>query len=332
MNPAAHHVVVVGAGFGGLYAAKALGHGPVRVTVVDRRNFHLFQPLLYQVAAGSLSPGDIASPIRAVLAPFANIEVIKDEVVNLEPNTRTLILGEGRLTYDTLVIATGSSHSYFGHDEWAPFAPGLKSLEDALAIRRRILMSYERAEREPDARRRQALMTFVLVGAGPTGVELAGTLAELARATLKHDFRHIDPTQSRIVLVEGLERVLPTYPPSLSASAARQLEQLGVTVRTRTLVTGVQAGSVSVRGPTGDEQIEAATILWAAGVQVSPLGAVLRERAGASLDRAGRVRVQRDLSLPTHPEIFVIGDLACYQHGSEQPLPGIAPVAMQEGR
>ena len=331
MNPPeAHHVVIVGGGFGGLYAAQALGTAPVRITLVDRRNFHLFQPLLYQVATGSLSPGDIASPIRAVLARFANTEVIKDEVLDLDPHTRTLLLREGMLRYDTLILATGSTHSYFGHAEWEPFAPGLKTLEDALTIRRRILMAYELAEREPDERRRRALMTFVLVGAGPTGVELAGTLGELARATLTHDFRHIDPRQSRIQLLEGAERILPAYPASLSARAQRDLERLGVTVRTRTLVTGIQAGCVSVRGTAGDEQIEAATILWSAGVQVSPLGALLGRRTGAPFDRAGRVRVQRDLSVPGHPEILVVGDLATLeQYGA--PLAAIAPVAMQQG-
>ena len=331
-NNRSHHVVIVGGGFGGLYAAKALKSAPVRVTLIDKRNFHLFQPLLYQVATGGLSPGDIASPLRAVLNRQKNTTVLNAEAVDLDPARRKLILSDGELDYDTLIVATGSSHHYFGHDEWSPTAPGLKTVEDALDIRRRILLAFEAAEREPDPDRRRAWMTFVIVGGGPTGVELAGAIGELSRSTLKDDFQHIDPAQAQILLLEGAERVLPVYPPDLSAKAEASLARLGVTVRTQCLVTDIQDEVVTVsRGDQG-ELIQARTILWAAGMQASPMGRVLAERTGVELDRAGRVMVEPDLSVAQRPDIFVIGDLAHFAHQDGSPLPGVAPVAMQQGQ
>jgi NADH dehydrogenase len=327
-----HHVVIVGGGFGGMYAAQALKHAPVRVTLIDRRNFHLFQPLLYQVATGGLSPGEIASPLRGVLKRHKHTRVLLAEVTDLDPPARRVILRDDALRYDTLVIATGASHHYFGHEQWAPFAPGLKTVEDATDIRHRILYAFEAAEREPDPARRQAWLTFVLVGAGPTGVELAGALAEIATHTLKEDFRTINPADARIVLVEGTDRVLPPYPAVLSAKAARALTRLGVMVRTQTTVVAIDATGVTVETTRGSERIPAHTVVWAAGVQASPLGRVLASRTGAALDRAGRVIVEPDCSVPGHPEILVIGDLAHFAHGSTAALPGVAPVAMQQGR
>jgi len=328
----AHHVVIIGGGFGGLYAAKVLGRGPVKVTVVDKRNFHLFQPLLYQVATGGLSPGDIASPLRAVLNRYKNIWVLTAEVIDIDPGQPKVILRDGELTYDTLIIATGVSHHYFGHDEWAPIAPGLKTVEDALDVRRRIFLAFEAAEREPDPEQRRAWMTFVLVGGGPTGVELAGALGELAHSTLKNDFRNINPREVEILLLEGADRLLPPYPAELSAKAEAGLTRLGVTMRTSTLVTDIQNNTVTMRRGDTVEQIEARTILWAAGVKASPMGQVLAQRAGAQLDRAGRVVVEPDLTIPGHPDMFVIGDLSSFSHQDGKPLPGVAPVAMQQGR
>ncbi len=326
------HVVIIGGGFGGLYAARMLGRAPVRVTLVDRRNFHLFQPLLYQVATGGLSPGDIASPLRAVLRRYRNIEVQLAEVVDIVPDERKVVLSDGELDYDTLIIATGVSHHYFGHEEWARVAPGLKTIEDALEIRRRIFLAFEAAEREPDPEIRRAWMTFVIVGGGPTGVELAGAIGELAHGTLKHDFRRIHPHEAQILLIEGAPRILPGYPESLSHKAARSLERLGVTVKTQTLVTKVEEHVVHVRAGEQELDIPARTVLWAAGVKASFMAEVLARRAGARLDRVGRIIVEPDLTLPNHPEIFVIGDLAHYAHQTGEPLPGVAPVAMQQGR
>ena len=326
-----HHVVIIGGGFGGLYAARAWWHAPVNVTLLDKRNFHLFQPLLYQVATGGLSPGDIASPLRAVLHRQKNTRVLTTEVVDIDPQRQKVVLQEGEIFYDTLIVATGVRHHYFGHEEWAEQAPGLKTVEEALDIRRRILLAFESAELEADADMRRAWMTFVVVGGGPTGVELAGSLGELANNTLKNDFRSINPAEARIELIEGTDRILPAYAPELSASAQRALERLGVKVRTRTLTTDIQNHAVTIRKDDQLEKIPARTILWAAGIQASRLGQVLAQRAGAALDRAGRVVVAPDLTLSGHPNIFVIGDLANVRQEGK-PLPGVAPVAMQQGR
>ncbi len=323
-KPARPHVLIVGAGFGGLYAAKALKHVPVRITVIDRRNHHLFQPLLYQVATAGLSPGDIAHPIRAVLSRQRNVRVLLAEAVGVDLATRKVILSDGEISYDFLILAPGVRHAYFGHDEWAKWAPGLKTLEDALEIRRRILLAFERAERESDESRRRELLTFVIVGGGPTGVELAGAIAEIARQVMVRDFRAIDPREARIILIEGGARVLTTYPEDLSAAAKASLEKLGVEVWTDSVVTHVDASGVVVAG----RKIPAATTLWAAGVEASPLARSL----GLPLDRAGRVAVEPDLSLPGHPEAFVIGDLAVLHDETGMPLPGVAPVAIQQGR
>ena len=317
-------VVIVGAGFGGLYAARALKRADVRVTVIDRRNHHLFQPLLYQVATAGLSPGDIAYPIRAVLRRQKNARVLLEEAVAIDIAARKVRLRGGEIPYDYLILATGAQHSYFGHNDWEPWAPGLKSLEDALEIRRRILLAFERAEREPDESRRKALLTFVMVGGGPTGVELAGAIAEISRHVMAQDFRVIDPRQARIILVEAGPRILPAYPESLSAKAEASLEKMGVEVLTKSLVTSVLPEAVRI----GDQQIQPVTTVWAAGVQASPLARSL----GVPLDRAGRVLVQPDLTIPGHPEVFVIGDLAAFLHQGGKPLPGVAPVAIQQGR
>jgi len=329
--PHTHRVVILGGGFGGLHAAQALRRAPVQVTLVDRRNFHLFQPLLYQVATGGLSPANIATPLRNVLKKQRNVRVLLGEATGLDPRGRRVILSDGDLAYDTLVVALGSSHHYFGKDEWSRLAPGLKTIEDAIEIRRRILVAFERAERESDPSRIRTLLTFVVVGGGPTGVELAGALAEIARDTLSHEFRSIDPSHARILLVEGSPRVLAAYPPDLSEKAIRSLRSLGVTVRTETVVTDIQPDAILVRSGEQTERIPAATVLWGAGVQASPFSKVLAETAGATLDRAGRVHVSPDLSLPTHPEILVIGDMASFAHERDAPLPGVAQVAMQQG-
>lgn len=325
------HVVIIGGGFGGLYAAKSLRYAPVKVTLIDRRNFHLFQPLLYQVATGVLSPGDIASPLRGVLAAQKNTWVIEADVVDIDPARRKVILRDGEVGYDFLIVSTGVSHHYFGHDEWSELAPGLKTIEDALEIRSRILNAFECAERERDPERLREWLTFVIVGGGPTGVELAGALGEMAHHTLKHDFKNFDPTRTTIWLLEGTERVLPTYPPALSAAAAKHLADLGVTVRTRAMVTDIEEGIVSLGCDGQDEQIRARTVLWAAGMKASPTSSAVAQRTGAKLDRAGRVLVERDLSVPGYPNIFVIGDLASITDQKGKPLPGVAPVAMQEG-
>jgi NADH dehydrogenase len=327
-----HRVVILGGGFGGLYAAKALRRAPVELTLIDRRNFHLFQPLLYQVATGGLSPGEIASPLRYVLRRSRNTEVLLGEVVDLDIAGRRVILRDGEAPYDTLIVATGSSHHYFGNDQWEPLAPGLKTIEDATEIRRRILLAFEKAEREPDAEARAAWLTFVVVGGGPTGVELAGALGEIANDTLRHDFRHIDPASSRILLLEGGGRVLPAYPADLSAQAEESLIRLSVRPMTDAVVTAIDEAGVTVRRGGQEERIATRTVLWAAGVAASPLGRILAERGGARLDRAGRVIVEPDLTIAGHPEILVIGDLANFSHQTGTPLPGVAPVAMQEGR
>jgi NADH dehydrogenase len=322
--PQEPRVVILGAGFGGLQAALALRGAPVRLTVVDRRNHHLFQPLLYQVATAALSPAEIAYPIRSILRRQKNADVLLAEAVSIDIARREVLLRDGRLPYDYLLIAAGARHAYFGHQDWEPQAPGLKSLEDALEIRRRILYAFERADRETDETRRRALLTFVVVGGGPTGVELAGAIADISRNVIAGDFRHIDPRQARVVLVEAGPRVLPSYTAKSSGHAESELRRRGVEVRTGAAVTGVDAEGVSV----GAERIEAATVLWAAGVAASPIAAFL----GVPLDKSGRVVVEPDLSIPGHPEIFVVGDLALYLHQGGQPLPGLSPVAMQQGR
>jgi NADH dehydrogenase len=325
-------VVIVGGGFGGLYAAKKLGHAPISLTLVDRRNFHLFQPLLYQVATGALSPGEIASPLRAVVGRNRNTEVVLGEVRDLDAAKRRLILDDGEISYDELIVATGATHSYFGHDDWAAVAPGLKTIENATAIRSRLLAAFESAERETDTVKRREWLNFVIVGGGPTGVELAGALSEVANDSLRHDFHHIDPTQAHILLVEGENRLLPAFPPDLSAKAEKQLSDLGVHTRTGTRVTGIDERGVTMAGANGEEKLAACTVLWAAGVRASSMGKVLANRAGAQLDKVGRVMVEPDLSIAGHPEIRVIGDLANFSHQTGKPLPGVAPVAIQQGR
>ena len=334
-----HRVVVVGGGFGGLYAARSLRSDPeVAVTLLDRRNFHLFQPLLYQVATGALSPGEIAQPLRSIFARQRNVTVILGEAVGIDVERHEVRVSDGgAIAYDTLIVATGAHHTYFGHDEWAQVAPGLKTIEDATEIRRRILIAFEAAEREADPERRREWMTFVLVGAGPTGVELAGSLGDIARDTLKRDFRSIDPTDARIVLVEAMDRVLPPYPPDRSASAQRQLERLGVTVRLGTRVTGIDDRSVRVV-PNADpdapeEVIPARTVLWGAGVMASSFARKVAEATGAETDRNGRVIVEPDLTIAGHPEIFVVGDAAVqpWGDGDERITPGVAQGAMQGG-
>jgi len=331
----AHRVVVVGGGFGGLYAARALGGDTrVDVTLVDRRNFHLFQPLLYQVATGALAPGEIAQPLRSILRRNRNTTVLLGEATGIDPERRELLMTDGGpIPYDTLVVATGARHSYFGHDEWAPFAPGLKSIDDATEIRRRILIAFEAAEREAEPDRRAEWMTFVIVGGGPTGVELAGALGEIANDTLRNDFRSIDPRDARIVLVEALDRILPPYPPDRSASAKRQLGRLGVTVQTRTRVTDIGEGFVRVVGPDGEaETLHARTVLWAAGVLASSFGRNVATALGAETDKAGRILVERDLTVPGHPEVLVIGDAAVQPWKAGRPVPGVAQGGIQAGK
>ena len=329
-----HKVVVVGGGFGGLYATKALGNTPnVEVTLIDKRNFHLFQPLLYQVATGSLSPADISSPLRLVLSDKKNTKVLLDEVIDVDPVNQVVSCKGQELSYDTLIAATGVSHHYFGNEHWQETAPGLKTVEDALMMRRRIFMAFEAAEKETDPEKRRAWLNFVVVGGGPTGVELAGAIAELANSTLKKDFRTINTTEATITLLEGMDRVLPPYAPELSAQAEKALKKLGVTVRTNSLVTQIEDNTVTVRQTKINqvEKITSQTVLWAAGVKASAMGKTLAHRTGVELDRAGRVMVEPDLSIENYPNIFVIGDLANFNHQGERPLPGIAPVAMQEG-
>ncbi len=325
-------VVIVGAGFGGLVAARTLAKKPVQITLIDRQNFHTFQPLLYQVATAGLSPGEIAAPIRWIMRHYGNVEVLMETVQDFDLARRVVKLSDSEIPYDYLIVAAGASHAYFGHDEWEPFAPGLKSIDDALEIRRRVLLAYELAERQAAAsakkqrpqNRDPLQLNFVVVGGGPTGVELAGTLAEISRRVLANEFRSIDPRTTRIILLEGGPRVLPTYPEDLSRSAERQLRRLGVEVQTSAMVTGVEPGAVRI----GATRLPAAVILWAAGVAASPLG----RKLGAPVDRAGRVLVNADLSIPGHAEVFVIGDLAALKDENGKWLPGVAPVAMQEGR
>jgi len=323
----------MGAGFGGLNAAKTLAGSPVHVTLVDRHNFHLFQPLLYQVATGALAPGEIAQPLRSIFRKRMNVTVLLGEAVSVDVKARRIVLSDGGpIDFDTLIVATGAQFSYFGHDDWARFAPGLKSIDDATDIRRRILIAFEAAEREADPGRRAEWMTFVVVGGGPTGVELAGALGEIANDTLKRDFRAINPSDARILLVEAMDRVLPTYPEDRSASARRQLEHLGVTVRTKTPVVGIDDRSVEVKIDGGTERIPARTVLWAAGVRVTSFAHAVAEATGAPTDKAGRIVVGPDLTVPGHPEIFVIGDAAVQPWKEGKPVPGVAQGAIQPGR
>jgi NADH dehydrogenase len=318
------HALIIGGGFGGLYAARALRRQPVDVTVLDRRNHHVFQPLLYQVAMAALSPGDIASPIRGILRRQRNVEVLLGEADRIDAGRRVVHLVDGaEIRYDFLIVAAGATHAYFGHDDWRASAPGLKTLEDALEIRRRVLLAFECAERETDPERQRALLTFAIVGGGPTGVELAGALAEIAKQSLTRDFRHFKPESAAIVLIEAAPSLLATFPEPLREAARRDLERLGVQVRTGTMVTRIAPGMVEA----GDWRLRAETILWAAGVAASRLGATL----GVPLDRAGRVLVNPDLTIPGHPEVFVIGDLASLNGADGRPLPGVAQVAIQMG-
>jgi NADH dehydrogenase len=341
-SSAAHRVIVVGGGFGGLQAATHLASAPVELTLVDRRNFHLFQPLTYQVATGALSPGEVCYPLRAIFRRHRNVRVVLGEVAGFDLGGRRLdvrpVVGEGAtrsLEYDTLIVAGGSDYSYFGHDEWRDAAPEVKSLESAVAVRSRLLSAFEAAELDDDEVRRRAWLTFVVVGAGPTGVEMAGQIAELARDTLRGDFRSIDPRQARVLLIEATDRVLPAFPPSLSRRAASQLEHLGVTPTLERTVVGVDEHGVTVAAAGGEqERIDARTVIWAAGVTASGLARRLAELTGAEQDRAGRITVEPDLTLPGHPEVLALGDMVRIRdpNGKPQTLPGVAPVAMQQGR
>jgi len=323
-HKATPRVVVVGAGFGGLTAARELAKLPVQVTLVDRTNHHTFQPLLYQVATAGISPGEIAAPIRWILRGRPNAEVLMEEVQDFDLSSNTVITTVQRISYDYLVVASGATHAYFGHDEWEPYAPGLKTIEDALEIRRRVLLAFELAERRAMETGHQTALNFVIVGGGPTGVELAGTIAEITRLALANEFRKIDPTTAHIILIEGGPRVLPSYAPDLSRSAEEQLRGLGVEVHTNEMVTNVKPGAVFM----GETKLAAAVTLWAAGVAASPLG----KKLGEPIDRAGRVFVNPDLTLPGHSNVFVIGDLATLKDKSGNQLPGVAPVAIQEGK
>ncbi len=326
-----HRVVIVGGGFGGLYCAKALRRAPVDVTLIDRRNFHLFQPLLYQVATGGLSPANIAYPLRAALKRHRHTRVLLAEVVDFDLVARRVILRDGHADYDTLVVAAGAANHYFGNEHWAGAAPGLKTIEDATHMRSRILSAFEIAEREPDSVRQRAWLTFVVIGGGPTGVELAGALAEIARDTLRHEFRRIDPGAARILLVEGQARILTSYPPHLSEQAAKSLRRLGVCVRLGAIVHDMGSDHVLLRAGETIERIDARTVLWAAGVRAAPLAEALAKAAGATQDRSGRLITEPDCTLARHPDVFVIGDMARCEAADGQPLPGVAPVAMQQG-
>jgi NADH dehydrogenase len=330
----AHRVTIIGGGFGGLYAARKLGKDPrIDLTLVDRRNHHLFQPLLYQVATGALAPGEIAQPLRSILRRHENTTVLLGEAIGVDIDKREVRMSDGGpIPYDTLVVATGARHSYFGHDEWARFAPGLKSIDDATEIRRRILIAFEAAEREHTPELRREWLTFVVVGGGPTGVELAGALGEIARDTLRRDFRSISSRDAQSILVEALDRVLPNYPAGRSRSAARQLRNLGVDVRTGTRVTSISEHEVSVDTATGPQAIPARTVLWGAGVQASSFVKQVAEATDAEADKAGRIKVEPDLTIPGHPEIFVIGDAAVQPWKADKPVPGVAQGAIQPGK
>ena len=327
-----YRVVILGGGFGGLNAAQALKRSPVEVTLIDRRNFHLFQPLLYQVATGSLSPGEIAAPLRSVLSRQRNVRVLLGEAVDVDPLARRVLLRDGEaIGYDALIVATGMQPSYYGHDAWGEWAPSLKTVEDATAMRHKILYAFERAERAASEEEVRAWLTFVLVGAGATGLELAGALAEIARQTLKNDFRRIQPQEAQIILMEGGPRVLPGYPEDLSATAEKLVTRLGVQVWKNVQVTEIDGDGVTCRSGEEARRIAAKTVLWAGGVQATEFGRKIAERTGAETDRSGRLKVRADLSVPSFPQIYIIGDLALVHRADGRPLPGVAPVAMQEG-
>ena len=325
-------VVIVGGGFGGLEAARQLRKAAVQVTLIDRRNFHLFQPLLYQVATAGLSPANIATPLRYIVRHQRNCEVLLAEVIGFDVSRRVVLLADGEVSYDTLILAAGASHSYFGRDDWAEFAPGLKTLEQATEIRRRILTAFEEAEREADLEQRRALLTFTVIGGGPTGVELAGAISEIARHTLAHDFRHINPADARVVLVEAGPRVLAQFPEELSQRGAKKIRDLGIELLTGHKVVDIQADRVSLFSAEGTIELRTRTVLWGAGVQANPLARKLADAIGAKCDNAGRIPVQNDQSLAGHPELFVIGDISRALDAEGKPLPGLAPVAMQQGQ
>lgn len=327
-----HKVVIVGGGFGGLYAAQKLAKAPVQITLIDKRNFHVFQPLLYQVATGGLSPADISSPLRSLLKNNKNTEVLMGEVIKIDPERQTVKLRYREISYDSLILATGVTHQYFDKDHWSEKAPGLKTIEDAIEIRRRVFIAFETAEKELNPEKRQEWLTFVLIGGGSAGVELAGALAELAHGTLKQDFRHIKTSDARIILVHSSEHILPTYPPNLSKKAQASLEHLGVTVQTKTRVIDVTDNSITLKRGDSLEEIRARTILWTAGMKATTMGDIVAECTEAELDKSGRVKVTPNFNVPKYENIFVIGDLAYYPYLKGTPLPGIAPVAMQEGQ
>ncbi|QDT54950.1 NADH dehydrogenase-like protein [Caulifigura coniformis] len=334
MQPAngRHRVVILGGGFGGLRAAKALAREPVEVTLIDQRNFHLFQPLLYQVATGGLSPANIAAPLRSLVRRQRNCRVILGKAIDFNLETKEVVLEDERVPFDTLIVSAGAKHSYFGNHQWERFAPGLKTIEDATEIRRRVLSAFERAERVSSDAERARLLRFIVVGAGPTGVELAGTLIEIARHTLKKDFRRINPAEAHVLLIEAGPRLLPAFDPDLSEDGAEALRRLGVDVRLKTMVVDITDAGATVKSGDVEETLPAATILWAAGVQGAVIGEALAKAAGIQRDRAGRLVVQPDFTLPGHPDIFVIGDLSTYADASGKMLPGVAPAAMQAGQ
>lgn len=327
-----HRVVIIGGGFGGVYAIRALRRAHVDITLIDKRNHHLFQPLLYQVATGGLSPANVAMPLRFMFRKDRHVRVVLGEVVDINAEYRRVELNDGDThEYDSLIVATGSTHHYFGND-WEHRAPGLKSIEDALEIRKRVLLAFEEAERCKDPEKLAEWLTFVVVGAGPTGIEMAGTLAEIARHTLRNEFRHINTASARVILAEGLHRVLPPFPPELSRAAERMVRDLGVEVRTNTFVTEIDDTRVAFKCGDELEHVPSRTVVWAAGVKASPLGKVLAEATQTETDKGGRVIVNADCTVPNHPEIFVIGDLACLEDEDGEPLPGVAQVALQQGR
>ncbi|MBD2163338.1 NAD(P)/FAD-dependent oxidoreductase [Calothrix membranacea FACHB-236] len=328
---AQHQVVIVGGGFGGLYTAKHLAKANVNVTLIDKRNFHLFQPLLYQVATGTLSPGDISSPLRSVFSKSKNTQVLLGEVSDIDPKAQKVMMGDKAVKYDTLIVATGANHSYFGKDNWKDFAPGLKTVEDAIEMRRRIFGAFEAAERETNPEKRRAWLTFVIVGGGPTGVELAGAIAELAYKTLKEDFRSIDTSETKILLLQGGDRILPHIAPTLSQVAEQSLAKLGVVIHTKTRVINIENNIVTFKQAGEVKEIPSQTVLWAAGVKGSPMGQILAERTDVECDHAGRVIVEPDLTVRDYKNIFVVGDLANFSHQDGKPLPGVAPVAKQQG-